>query len=86
MSYTHRPFVAGAKYTHTHTHTKMALKSQDIPVGIATGYVLGSRNSIPEGARDFSFLHSVQTGSGAHQASCSLGTGGSFPGCKAAGA
>jgi hypothetical protein len=30
--------------------------------------------------------HSVQTGSGAHSASCPMGTEGSFPGNKAAGA
>jgi hypothetical protein len=36
--------------------------------------------------QDFSLLHSVQTGSGAHTASCTMGTGGSFPGGKAAGA
>jgi hypothetical protein len=32
------------------------------------------------------FLHVVQTGSGADPASYSMGTGGSFPGGKAAGA
>jgi hypothetical protein len=32
---------------------------------------------------DFSLLHRVQTGSGAHQASCPVGTGRSFPGGKA---
>jgi hypothetical protein len=35
--------------------------------------------------QDFSLLHSVQTGSGAHPASYQMGTGGSFPGGKAAG-
>jgi hypothetical protein len=34
----------------------------------------------------FPLLHSVQTDSGAHQASYPMGTGGSFPGGKAAGA
>jgi hypothetical protein len=34
--------------------------------------------------QDFSLLHSVQTGSGAHTASYLMGTGVSFPGCKAA--
>jgi hypothetical protein len=33
-----------------------------------------------------SFLHSVQTGSGAHTASCPIGTKGSIPGGKTAGA
>jgi hypothetical protein len=30
----------------------------------------------PEGAEDFSFILCVQTGSGAHPASCPMGTGG----------
>jgi hypothetical protein len=37
----------------------------------------------PAGAEDFSFSLSVQTGSGAHPASCTMGTGGPFPGNKA---
>jgi hypothetical protein len=38
----------------------------------------------PAGAKDF-FLYPicVQTGSGAHPASCTMGTGGTFPGGKA---
>jgi hypothetical protein len=36
--------------------------------------------------KDFSLLHSVQTGSGAHAASYPVGTGGSFPRGKEAGA
>jgi hypothetical protein len=39
----------------------------------------------PVGARYFSLLHSVQTGSGAHPASYPMGTGFSFSGGKAAG-
>jgi hypothetical protein len=35
--------------------------------------------------QDFSMLHRVQTGSGAHPASCTVGTGGSFPRGKATG-
>jgi hypothetical protein len=34
----------------------------------------------PAGAKDFSSILCVQTGSGAHPASCTMGTGGSFPG------
>jgi hypothetical protein len=37
----------------------------------------------PAGAKDFSSSLSVQTSSGAHPASCTMGTGGSFPGGKA---
>jgi hypothetical protein len=35
------------------------------------------------GAKDFSSNLCVQTGSGAHPASCTMGTGGRFPGGKA---
>jgi hypothetical protein len=35
------------------------------------------------GAEDFSSSPCVQTGSGAHPASCPMGTGGPFPGGKA---
>jgi hypothetical protein len=37
----------------------------------------------PTEAEDFSSNLCVQTGSGAHPASCTMGTGGSFPGGKA---
>jgi hypothetical protein len=37
----------------------------------------------PAGAKDFSSSICVQTGSGAHPASCTMGTGGPFPGGKA---
>jgi hypothetical protein len=36
----------------------------------------------PAGAKDFSSILCVQTGSGAHTASCTMGTGGPFPGVK----
>jgi hypothetical protein len=35
------------------------------------------------GAKDFSSILCVQTGSGAHPASCTMGTGGPFPVVKA---
>jgi hypothetical protein len=38
----------------------------------------------PAGAKDFSCILRVQTGSGAHPASCTMGTGGPFPGDKSA--
>jgi len=47
-------------------------------VGIATNYRLDGPGSNPGGGRDFP---SVQTGPGAHPASCKMGTG-SFPGLK----
>jgi hypothetical protein len=36
----------------------------------------------PAAAKDFSSSLCVQTGSGAHPASCAMGTGGPFPGGK----
>jgi hypothetical protein len=46
--------------------------------------VLGDRDSIPGvGKDDFSSSLCVQTDSGAHPASCTMGTGGPFPGGKA---
>jgi hypothetical protein len=38
----------------------------------------------PTGAEDFSSSLCVQTGPGAHPASCTMGTGGPFPGGKSA--
>jgi hypothetical protein len=58
-------------------------------VGIALGYELddrGSRVRFPAGAGNFSLHHRVQNGSGSHPASYPMGTRGSFPGGKAAGA
>jgi hypothetical protein len=37
----------------------------------------------PAGGKDFSYSLCVQTGSGAHTVSCTMGTGGPFPGAKA---
>jgi hypothetical protein len=38
----------------------------------------------PAEAKDFYSILCVQTGSGAHSASCTMGTGGPFPGGKSA--
>jgi hypothetical protein len=64
-------------------------KSRDSSVGIALGYGLddrGSRFRLPAGARKFSLHRRVQNGSRTHPASYPMGTRGSFPGGKAAGA
>jgi hypothetical protein len=53
-------------------------------ISIHTGWMAGVR--FPARARDFYFLHRFQIESAAHPASYSVGTGGSFPGGKAAGA
>jgi hypothetical protein len=53
---------------------------------IVSGYSLDDRAievRSPAGAKDFSSNLCVQTGSGAHPASCTVGTGGSFPWGKA---
>jgi hypothetical protein len=59
-------------------------------VSIVSDYGLDDRAIgflFPAGENDFSSSLCVQTGSGAHPASCTMSTGGSFPGGKnAAGA
>jgi hypothetical protein len=57
-----------------------------VTVSIVSDYglddrAIGVRSSA--GAKDFFSNLCVQTGSGAHPASCTMGTGGSFPGGKA---
>jgi hypothetical protein len=48
---------------------------------MTTGWTTGIRS--PAEAEDFSSSLCVQTGSGAHPATCTMGTGGPFPGGKA---
>jgi hypothetical protein len=58
-------------------------KSRDSSVGIVTDYGLDDRMvgfRIPARAGNFSLHHRDQTDSGAHPASHSMGTWGSFPG------
>jgi hypothetical protein len=51
---------------------------------LATGWTTGrSRFDPRQRRRDFSSNLCEQTGSGAHLASCTMGTGGPFPGGKA---
>jgi hypothetical protein len=55
-------------------------------VSIVSGYGLDDRAievRYPAETKDFSSNLCVQTGSGAHSASCTMGTGGPFPGGKA---
>jgi hypothetical protein len=52
------------------------------PVGLVTKVWAGrprSRGSIPGNGKSFSLLHNVETGSGTHQASYTMDTGGCFP-------
>jgi hypothetical protein len=65
------------------------LESRDSSVGTGLGYGLEDRTSrvrFLAGAGNFSLHHRVQNGSGTHPASHPMGTRGSFPGGKAAGA
>jgi hypothetical protein len=65
------------------------VKSRGSSVGTALGYGLddrGSRVRFPAGDGSFSLHHRVLNGSGSHPASYPMGTRGSFPGGKAAGA
>jgi hypothetical protein len=69
-------------------HTSI-LKSRGSSVGTALGCGLDDRGSMVrfrERARNFSLHHRVQNGPGAHPDSYPIGTRGSFPGSKAAGA
>jgi hypothetical protein len=55
-------------------------------VNIVSGHGLNNRAievRSPAGAEDFSSSLCVQTGSGIHTASCTIGTGSPFPGGKA---
>jgi hypothetical protein len=65
----------------------ICVSSRDSSDGIATGYRLGGLDglgTVPGRDKRFFFSY-VQTGTGAHPASCPTGTGGSFPWSKATG-
>jgi hypothetical protein len=67
--------------------TSIRLRSRVSSVSIVSDYGLDDRAigvRSPAGAKDFSSNPCVQTGSGAHPASCTMGTGGPFPGGKSA--
>jgi hypothetical protein len=57
--------------------------SRGSSVSIMCDYRLDGRGSIPDRSTGFSSNLCVQTGSGAHPASNTMGTGGSFPAGKA---
>jgi hypothetical protein len=65
---------------------KTAQWSRGSSVSLVSGYGLDDQTievRSPAGAKDFSSSLCVQTGSGVHPASCTMGTGGPFPGGKA---
>jgi hypothetical protein len=60
-------------------------RSRGSSVSIVSNYGLDDRAigvRSPARTKDFSSNHCVQTGSVAHPASCTMGTGGPFPGAK----
>jgi hypothetical protein len=62
------------------------VKEHGSSISIVSGYGLDDRAidvRSPAEARDFSYSLSVQTSFVAHPASCTMGTGGPFPGGKA---
>jgi hypothetical protein len=64
------------------------LSSQESSVSIVTGYGLDERGGVVQflaGVRDITLLYSLQAGYGAHPASYTVGTGGSYPGVKMGG-
>jgi hypothetical protein len=84
-----RNYYYGNMFSYISLHYITLHKIRDSSVSIALGYGLderGSRVRFPAGAGDSSLHHGVQNGSGAHPASYPMGTRGSFPGGKAAGA
>jgi hypothetical protein len=58
-------------------------RSRGSSVSIMSDYGLDDWGSILTEAEDFSSSLCIQTGSGAHPASCRMGTGGPFPGGRA---
>jgi hypothetical protein len=63
-------------------HFSMSWESS---VGIDVGHGLDGQGLIPGSGKHLSLLHSVQADYGVHPASYPIGTGGCFPGGKAAG-
>jgi hypothetical protein len=89
----HQTLIGTYSYTtHACLYTKQWITdivhdvNRDSSVSTATGYGLHGRGIgvwFPGGTRDFSLVHSVHTGSGAHPACIPVGTEGSFPRGKA---
>jgi hypothetical protein len=82
-------FVIDSVRKRLDTSSYISYKSRDSSVGIALSYRLddrGPRVRFPAEGGNFSLHHRVQNGSEAHPASYPMGTRGSFPGSKTAGA
>jgi hypothetical protein len=82
------PFLVIIGVTLSYFRSYISLcRSRVISGSIVSDYGLDDRAigvRSPAGAKDFSSSLCVQTGSGAHPASCPVGTGGPFPGGKSA--
>jgi hypothetical protein len=65
------PIATGSRVSSGSTVSDYGL--EDVAIGVRP----------PAGAEDFSSIVCVQAGSGAHPASCTMGTGGPFPGSTA---
>jgi hypothetical protein len=75
------------KFVRDFKRFKLRGKSRDSSVALSYGLDdWGSRVRFPAGAGNFSLHHRVQNGSGTHPAAYPMGTRGSFPRGKAAGA
>jgi hypothetical protein len=75
------------EYTHLIKFNTAIERSRVNSGSIVSDYGLDDRAigvRSPAGAKDFSSSFYVQTGSEAHPASCTMGTGGPFPGGKSA--
>jgi hypothetical protein len=79
-------FLVEIFYLSFNTGTGSELRSRVSSGSIVSDYGLDDRAigvRSPAGVKDFSSSLCVHTGSGTHPASCTMGTGGPFPGGKA---
>jgi hypothetical protein len=83
---TPKDYVTVCEHNHKYNKQCYIIKSEPgSSVSIVSGYGLDDRAievRPPSEAKDFSSNLCVQTGSGAHPASCTMCTGGLFPGAK----
>jgi hypothetical protein len=81
-------FFSDSTLMQIHNHAYSPVRgSRGSSSSIVSDYGLDDRAigvRFPAGAKDFFCILCVQTGSGAHPASCTMGTGGPFPGGKSA--
>jgi hypothetical protein len=79
-----RRYTASSRSFISFTYTKRVNRVAQSVYCLATGWTAGlSRFDSRQRRKDFSSSLCVQTGSGAHPASCTMGIGGPIPGAKA---